>query len=340
MSGRRVLITGAAGSIGSELARQIAALGPEELVLVDVSETPLHSMRLSMAREFPSVRTVTVLASVASRSAMRRIFAAHRPHYVFHAAAYKHVPMMEDNPHEAVLNNVDGTRSVADLAVEFAADCFVMVSTDKAVNPTNVMGASKRIAEIYVQALGADPAHSTRFVTTRFGNVLGSNGSVIPLFMEQLAGGGPLTVTHPQVFRYFMLLPEACRLVLMAAVLGRSGRILVFDMGQPVTIAHLASRLIELYGTGREQIVYTGLRPGEKLTEELLTSDETTLPGPHPSLKVARVRPQALAQVAPQLQALVDLASQADSEAMDVVRAMKRIVKEFKSQNSPYEQLD
>lgn len=341
---KRVLVTGAAGSIGSELAMQIAAFGPSALCLADQAETPLHSLRLRFARlDLPEGLEVTApVVDVADRRAMTRLFESFLPEVVFHAAAYKHVPMMEDNPHSAVTNNVLSTRILADLAAASpGCGCFVLVSTDKAVNPTNVMGASKRACELYVQSLGSSPAGAaTRFITTRFGNVLASQGSVIPLFLSQLAAGGPLTVTHPEVRRFFMLISEACRLVLLAAALGRGAEIFAFDMGRPVRIADLARRIIALAGNGMERIVFTGLRPGEKLYEEVLTSDEVTLPGPHPLIHVARVRPADFATIGSLTDELIATARSDSSTPMQVVAALKRLVPEFRSVNSPYSVLD
>lgn len=341
LRGRRVLVTGAAGSIGSEIARQVAACGPERLVLVDQAETPMHDMRLLMAREFPGVNAPTIVADIAHKARMAAIFAEHRPHYVFHAAAYKHVPMMEDNPGEAVRNNIDGTRVIADLSVEHGVDKFVMVSTDKAVNPTNVMGCSKRICEIYVQSLDRAEKEGkvqgrTQFVTTRFGNVLGSNGSVIPLFREQIRKGGPITVTHPDIIRYFMLIPEACKLVLEAGTMGHGGEIFVFDMGKPVKIVDLARRMIDLSGSSCE-IRFTGLRDGEKLYEEVLNEAEKTLPTFHPKIKIAKVREYDYAAAD---EAISEMVERSHEAAMEVVRLMKALVPEFKSQHSVYEQLD
>lgn len=336
MRGRRVLVTGAAGSIGRELAAQLAALAPEGLWLVDQAETPLHDLDLALEGK-AEVR----IANCADREAMVRIMNEARPEVVFHAAAYKHVPMMERNPHAAVVNNVLATKVLSDLAAERGVERFVMISTDKAVNPTNVMGASKRVCELYVQSLnGTARGGATHFITTRFGNVLGSQGSVIPLFEQQLRHGGPLTVTHREVRRFFMLIPEACRLVLLAAALGRGGEIFAFDMGEPVRIADLARRMIALGGQGNERIVFTGLRPGEKLYEEVLTADELTLPGPHAKIKVARVRPAEYSAVGPAVDALIGLARCPGSGAMDVVRELKRLVPEFRSRNSRYEILD
>ncbi len=341
LMGKRVLVTGAAGSIGSEIVHQVATLGPEKLILIDQAETPMHGVRLFMAREYPGIEAHTIVADIAHKRRMEEIFNLYKPQYVFHAAAYKHVPMMEDNPGEAIRNNVDGTRIIADLSVKHGVDKFVMVSTDKAVNPTNVMGCSKRICEIYVQSLdraeklGQIDGH-TQFVTTRFGNVLGSNGSVIPLFKEQIRNGGPVTVTHPDIIRFFMLIPEACKLVLEAGTLGNGGEIFVFDMGKPVKIVDLAKRMIDLSGATCE-IKFTGLRDGEKLYEEVLNEKETTLPTPNPKIKVAKVRVydynSASAEIA-------DMIEHSYDDHMEVVRRMKALVPEFRSQHSIYEQLD
>ena len=343
LTGRRILITGAAGSIGSEIARQVARFGPGRLVLVDQAETPLHDVRLWMARLWPALECHTIVGDIRVRERMESIFAAFRPDYVFHAAAYKHVPMMEDNPGESVRNNIEGTRVVADLSVRYGTRKFVMVSTDKAVNPTNVMGCSKRICEIYVQSLdkavkeGRVPG-ATRFVTTRFGNVLGSNGSVIPLFREQIRRGGPVTVTHKDIIRYFMLIPEACKLVLEAGTMGEGGEIFVFDMGKPVRIVDLAERMIRLSGAKGVRIEFTGLRDGEKLYEEVLNDQETTLPTFHPKIKIARVREYDYGEVCRQVDELVR--SAATESDMEIVRRMKAMVPEFKSQHSVYEALD
>lgn len=341
LMGKRVLVTGAAGSIGSEIVRQVASFGPDELILIDQAETPMHDVRLFMAREYPSISANTIVADIAQKRRMEEIFAKHRPHYVFHAAAYKHVPMMEDNPGEAIRNNVDGTRIIADLSVKYSVDKFVMVSTDKAVNPTNVMGCSKRICEIYVQSL--DQAEKTgkiqgktQFVTTRFGNVLGSNGSVIPLFKEQIRRGGPITVTHPDIIRYFMLIPEACKLVLEAGTMGNGGEIFVFDMGKPVKIVDLAKRMIDLSGTKCE-IKFTGLRDGEKLYEEVLNEKETTLPTFHPKIKIAKVRIYDYDTASAEIDELIE---HSHDDHMEVVGRMKALVPEFRSQHSVYEQLD
>lgn len=329
LSGRRILVSGAAGSIGSELSRQLSRLGGVSLCLVDQAETGLHNLSLDLHGP-----EQVVVANCCDPSEMDRIFRTFRPEIVFHAAAYKHVPMMERCPLTAIRNNIGSTRLLAELSVKYDVDRFIMVSTDKAVNPTNIMGATKRACELYVQS---HPG-KTRFVTTRFGNVLGSSGSVVPLFMEQLAAGGPLTVTHREVVRYFMLISEACALVLLAAAMGRGGEIFVFDMGKPVRIADLARRIITLWGKGYEQISYTGLRPGEKLYEEVLTSDELTLPGPHPLLKIARVRAADHSDVALAVNSLLDLAGRGDEAA--AIKALKSLVPEFKSKNSPYEKYD
>ena len=343
LSGRRVLITGAAGSIGSEMVRQIAPYHPAEMILVDQAESPMHDVRLMMARQFSDVKNETVVASIADKDHMEKLFSEHRPEYVFHAAAYKHVPMMEDNPIQAVRNNIAGTRVIADLAVKYGTKKFVMISTDKAVNPTNVMGCSKRICEIYCQSLNqaildGKVKGETQFVTTRFGNVLGSNGSVIPLFKEQIKKGGPLTVTHPDIIRYFMLIPEACKLVLEAGTMGKGGEIFVFDMGKPVKIVDLAKRMISLSGVKNVDIKFTGLRDGEKLYEELLATQENTKPTHHPKIMIAEVRSYDY-----------DVAKQNEDELlqftfthddMKIVGKMKEIVPEFKSKHSKYEELD
>jgi FlaA1/EpsC-like NDP-sugar epimerase len=344
LRGKRILITGAAGSIGSEMVRQIAPYEPAELILVDQAETPLHDIRLMMAREWPDIQAFTLVADIAHRQRMEEIFAKHRPEYVFHAAAYKHVPMMEDNPVESIVNNIDGTRVIADLAVRFGTRKFVMISTDKAVNPTNVMGCSKRICEIYVQSLDraikeGEVKGETSFVTTRFGNVLGSNGSVIPLFQQQIAAGGPVTVTHPNIIRFFMLIPEACKLVLEAGTMGNGGEIFVFDMGKPVRIADLAKRMIQLSGAKDVEIKYTGLRDGEKLYEEVLNDEEKTLPTFHQKIKVAKVRMYAYTEARRQIEHLVEQAL-SGADDMQLVKGMKEIVPEFKSQHSVYEALD
>ena len=343
---KTILVTGAAGSIGSEICRQLARFPIRRLVCLDDAETPTHNLRLELEERFPDLDFVPVIGDVRSPDRVDYVFREWRPQVVFHAAAYKHVPLMEENPCEAVRTNVHGTRVVADHAVRYGAERFVMVSTDKAVNPTNVMGCSKRLAEVYVQSLSlaiarGEVAGRTRFITTRFGNVLGSNGSVIPRFREQIAKGGPVTVTHPDIIRYFMTIPEACRLVLEAGTMGRGGEILVFDMGEPVRIADLARRMIELSGLreGRDiEIKYTGLRPGEKLYEELLSTQEGTRPTPHEKIRVASVREYAYADVAAHVDQLVELARTV--QIIPMVQAMKAFIPEFKSRNSRFEALD
>ncbi len=344
LTGKCVLVTGAAGSIGSEIVRQLATFKPSQLVLIDQAETPLHDIRLMMKRQFCDIPCETITASICHPIHMETLFKRYKPEYVFHAAAYKHVPMMEDNPGEAVANNIDGTRIMADLAVKYGVKKFVMVSTDKAVNPTNVMGCSKRICEMYCQALDKrqkndGSATVTQFVTTRFGNVLGSNGSVIPLFKEQIKAGGPLTVTHPDIIRYFMLIPEACKLVLQAGTMGNGGEIYVFDMGKPVRIADLAKRMIKLSGATDVEIKYTGLREGEKLYEELLNKEENTKPSTHPKIKLATVRELDYSEVSAEIDKLIEI-TKAGFIDMDIVKQMKVLVPEFKSKNSKYEVLD
>ena len=342
LEGKRVLITGAAGSIGSEIMRQVAVFNPYQLILIDSAETPLHDLRLEMKNRWSEIEAPTIVANITNKARMESIFAEYRPEYVFHAAAYKHVPMMEDNVSEAIQNNVQGTRILADLAVKYNVSRFVMVSTDKAVNPSNVMGCSKRICEIYVQALARkiqkDKSASTQFITTRFGNVLGSNGSVIPLFRKQIAAGGPVTVTHPDIIRYFMTIPEACQLVLEAGSMGKSGEIYIFDMGQPVKIADLAKKMIQLSGRTDVKIEYTGLRHGEKLYEELLASRENTKPTSHDKIMIASVREYDYEDVSNDIDLLIQHSYQFNS--MNTVAKMKDLVPEFKSLNSKYSVLD
>ena len=361
LKGTKVLITGSAGSIGSEIARQVAAFKPAKMMLIDQAETPQHDIRLMMAREFPDIEAEVVVTSISRQRRMEEIFSTFRPDYVFHAAAYKHVPMMEDNPSEAVLNNIWGTKIIADYAVKYGVKKFVMISTDKAVNPTNVMGCSKRICEIYVQSLdqaiknkktpeylrllnnkqsaeAEEQTYRTQFVTTRFGNVLGSNGSVIPLFKEQIRRGGPVTVTDKRIVRFFMLIPEACKLVLEAGTKGNGGEIFVFDMGKPVKIANLAQRMINLSGAKNVKIVYTGLRPGEKLYEEVLNELEGTKPTFHEKIRIAEVRECDFADISRQVDELVEISKRYDD--METVKKMKEIVPEYKSNNSKYEELD
>lgn len=341
--GKRVLITGAAGSIGSEMVRQIAIYKPAEMMLIDQAETPLHDVRLMMKNNYSDIKAETVVTSICKEDRMEEIFSHFKPDYVFHAAAYKHVPMMEDNPSESVQNNVWGTKIIADLSVKYGVKKFVMISTDKAVNPTNVMGCSKRICEIYVQSLDKAIKDGkikgvTQFVTTRFGNVLGSNGSVIPLFREQLAKGGPLTVTHPKIIRFFMLIPEACKLVLEAGTHGKGGEIFVFDMGEPVRIADLAKRMIQLSGAKNVEIKYTGLREGEKLYEEVLNENENTLPSFHKKIRIAMVRNYEYEDALREIEELRDISVKYDD--METVRKMKQIVPEYVSKHSRYEVLD
>ena len=365
LSGQRVLITGSAGSIGSEMVRQVAKFKPAAMMLIDQAETPEHDIRLMMEKEYPGIPAETIVTSICNQPRMEEIFKRFRPDYVFHAAAYKHVPMMEDNPSEAVLNNISGTKVIADLSVKYGVKKFVMVSTDKAVNPTNVMGCSKRICEIYVQSLDqaikekkissflsalsnkvsfitssqmGGPVSRTQFVTTRFGNVLGSNGSVIPLFAEQIKKGGPVTVTDERIVRFFMLIPEACKLVLEAGTKGNGGEIFVFDMGQPVKIADLAKRMIQLSGARNVEVKFTGLRPGEKLYEEVLNDLEGTKPTFHEKIRIAEVREYDYEKVAKDIDELITISKRFDD--MATVKKMKEIVPEYKSNNSVYEQLD
>lgn len=343
LAGKRVLITGSAGSIGLEIVKQVAAAGPESMMLIDQAETPQHDVRLMMAKDFPQVPCEVVVCSISRRTRMEHVFEAFRPDYVFHAAAYKHVPMMEDNPSESIHNNVYGTKVIADLSVEFGVKKFVMISTDKAVNPTNVMGCSKRICEIYVQSLNKAEMEgrvkgNTQFVTTRFGNVLGSNGSVIPLFEKQIREGGPVTVTDPNIIRYFMLIPEACKLVLEAGTKGKGGEIFVFDMGKPVKIADLAKRMILLSGATNVEIKFTGLREGEKLYEEVLNDAEVTKPSFHEKIRIAEVREYDYFEVCKQIEDLITISGKFNN--MDTVRSMKSIVPEYKSNNSIYSVLD
>ena len=342
LKGRRVLITGSAGSIGSELVRQVARFHPAAMMLIDQAETPQHDIRLMMAKDFPDIPAETVVTSISRLTRMDAVFRTFRPDYVFHAAAYKHVPMMEDNPSEAVMNNIYGTKIIADLSVKYGVSKFVMVSTDKAVNPTNVMGCSKRICEIYVQSLDQaikqKKSAKTQFVTTRFGNVLGSNGSVIPLFREQIKNGGPVTVTDERIVRFFMLIPEACKLVLEAGTKGNGGEIFVFDMGKPVKIADLAKRMIKLSGAKNVEIKFTGLRPGEKLYEEVLNELEGTKPTFHEKIRIAEVREHDFEEVSKDINELIEISKLYND--MDTVRKMKEIVPEYKSNNSIYEELD
>lgn len=343
LHGKRILITGSAGSIGSEMVRQIAKYSPAELILIDSAETPQHDIRLMMAKQFPDIKAETIVTTICSKSRMEHIFKTYLPDYVFHAAAYKHVPMMENNPCESIQNNVYGTKILADLAVKYGVKKFVMISTDKAVNPTNVMGCSKRICEIYVQSLNKAIEEGiingkTQFVTTRFGNVLGSNGSVIPLFKKQIKAGGPVTVTDPRIIRYFMLIPEACKLVLEAGTKGNGGEIFVFDMGKPVKIADMAQRMINLSGAKNVEIKYTGLRAGEKLYEEVLNEKESTKPSFHDKIRIDEVREYDYTEVSKQIDDLIEKSKLYDE--MLTVKCMKEIVPEYKSNNSIYEKLD
>ena len=343
LHGKCILVTGSAGSIGSEIVKQLCQFNPRELVLIDSAETPQHDIRLMMAKRYPHIKAETIVTSITGQLRMENIFCSFRPDYVFHAAAYKHVPMMENNPTESVENNIYGTKVLADMAVKYGVKKFVMISTDKAVNPTNVMGCSKRICEMYVQSLNnavrsGKVEGCTQFVTTRFGNVLGSNGSVIPLFKQQIKAGGPVTVTDPNIIRYFMLIPEACELVLEAGVKGNGGEIFVFDMGKPVKIADLAQRMINLSGAKNVEIKYTGLRAGEKLYEEVLNDKESTKPSFHEKIRIANVREYDYSEVERDIEELIEVSKQYDD--MLTVKKMKEIVPEFKSNNSVYEALD
>ena len=343
LTGKKILVTGSAGSIGSEIVRQICAYNPSEMMLVDSAETPQHDIRLMMHDRWPNIKTTTLVCSISNASKMEYLFKNFNPDYVFHAAAYKHVPMMEDNPSESVHNNIFGTKIIADLSVKYGVKKFVMLSTDKAVNPTNVMGCSKRICEIYVQSLDKAIKEGkvkgiTQFVTTRFGNVLGSNGSVIPLFERQIKAGGPVTVTDERIIRFFMLIPEACKLVLEAGTHGNGGEIFVFDMGEPVKISDLAKRMIKLSGVKNVKIEYTGLRPGEKLYEELLSTEENTKPSFHEKIRIAEVREYDYDEVEKDIDELVRISETYDD--MNIVAKMKEIVPEYKSNNSVFQKLD
>lgn len=344
LRGKKIMITGSAGSIGSEMVRQIAVYNPTELILIDQAETPQHNIRLMMHFEWPNIKAHTIVANISNEERMDKIFHTYRPDYVFHAAAYKHVPMMENNPSESIQNNILGTKVIADLSVKYGVKKFVMISTDKAVNPTNVMGCSKRICEIYCQSLNkminehAGDKPVTQFVTTRFGNVLGSNGSVIPLFEKQIKNGGPVTVIDPNIIRFFMLIPEACKLVLEAGTHGSGGEIFVFDMGKPVKIADLAKRMIKLSGAKDIEIKYTGLRAGEKLYEEVLSTTENTLPSFHEKIRIAKVREYDYSEVSKQIDSLIALSHTYDD--MAIVEKMKEIVPEYVSNNSKYSVLD
>nr|WP_313382049.1 nucleoside-diphosphate sugar epimerase/dehydratase [Proteiniphilum saccharofermentans] len=342
LEGKRVMVTGAAGSIGSEIVRQVATFNPYSIILIDQAETPLHNMRLELQERWRDLRTEIIVADISNAPRMEKVFARTRPQYIFHAAAYKHVPMMEDNVSESVQTNILGAKIVADLAVKYNARKFVMVSTDKAVNPSNVMGCSKRICEIYVQSLAKHlektGLHTTQFITTRFGNVLGSNGSVIPLFRDQIRNGGPVTVTHPEIIRYFMTIPEACQLVLEAGAMGNNGEIYIFDMGKPVKILDLAKRMIRLSGTPNVKIEFTGLRHGEKLYEELLNLKELTKPTHHEKIMIAEVREYEYAEISRQIDNLIKVSY--DYDDMRTVKKMKEMVPEFQSINSPFEAVD
>ena len=328
-----ILITGSAGSIGSEIVRQVATFNPAHMVLIDSAETPQHDIRLMMRKHFPSIDCQTIVASITQEKLMDKIFKTNRPDYVFHAAAYKHVPMMEDSPSEAIYNNVYGTKIMADLSVKYGVRKFVMISTDKAVNPTNVMGCSKRLCEIYTQSLNG-AQETTEFVTTRFGNVLGSNGSVIPIFEKQIRNGGPVTVTDPNVTRFFMLIPEACKLVLEAGTHGHGGHIFVFDMGKSVRISDLAKRMIKLSNAKDVKIVYTGLRPGEKFYEEVLANEESTEPTFNKKIRIAKVRQYEFDQVSKEIDNIIETALTYDQNA--VVALMRQLVPEYKPANSQW----
>ncbi len=339
LAGKTILITGASGSIGSEIVRQVSYFSHKKIILVDQAETPIYHIDIELTEHFPKCNYEIVLSDIRNTNRMRSIFNKYKPDIVYHAAAYKHVPMMENNPHEALLTNIEGTKTIADLAIEFNVKKFVMISTDKAVNPTSVMGASKRIAEIYVQSL--NKKEETIFITTRFGNVLGSNGSVIPLFRKQIQKGGPITITHPEITRFFMTIPEACQLVLEAGTMSKGGEIFIFNMGQSIKILDLAKKMIKLSGLtlGKDiQIIYTGLRPGEKLYEELLNNQENTLPTHHPLIMIAKVKEYGLEIITKEINDLISMLG--GSSNFDLVSKMKQIVPEFKSQNSIYEQLD
>lgn len=342
IQGKRVMITGAAGSIGSEIVRQVASFNPYAIILIDQAETPLHDMRLELQDNWRNIKTEIIVADVANKSRIEKVFSRTQPQYIFHAAAYKHVPMMEDNVSEAVQTNIHGTKILADLAVKYKAQKFVLVSTDKAVNPSNIMGCSKRISEIYIQSLAKHlerkQKNATQFITTRFGNVLGSNGSVIPLFREQIKQGGPVTVTHPEIIRYFMTIPEACQLVLEAGAMGKNGEIYIFDMGKPVRILDLAKRMIRLSGSSDVKIEFTGLRHGEKLYEELLSSAEHTKPTHHEKIMVADVNEYEYEDANSKIEDLIQTSY--DYDAMRTVKRMKQLVPEFRSINSPFEAID
>ncbi len=338
LTGKTILVTGAAGSIGSEIVRQVSLFNCKKLILLDIAETPLFYIELELKERFPDKIFEIIISNISNEFFMEDLFKSNNIDIVYHTAAYKHVPMMERNPAAAIKNNVLGTKILADLSVKYGIKKFVMISTDKAVNPTNVMGASKRIAEIYVQAL--NQKNKTHFITTRFGNVLGSNGSVIPIFHEQIEKGGPITITHPEITRYFMTIPEACQLVLLAGAMGNGGEIYIFDMGQSVKIIDLAKKMIVLSGLklGRDiQIKFTGLRPGEKLYEELLASKENTIPTSHSKIMIANVRYYQLDEISNNIDKLIDLIH---NDSFSIVRKMKEIVPEFKSQNSEYEIID